>query len=219
MPDLGLSGLNCVYFSLVTVGFLYALVILISGGLHSFDMHAGGDFHVPDLHMGDTPDIHVGHVPDMHTDVGHSVGHDNFDQGEVRVSPLSPIAIASFVTAFGAFGLVSNLMFDASSFWSFLWATLGGMVIGAAAHFAYFYLLVKPQGSSEVTARDIIGATAEVITAIPEGNVGEVAFVAQRGRVSYPAKSVGGQPISKGTIVTVKDRAGGVLLVSPEDIR
>jgi hypothetical protein len=215
MFDFGLTGLNCIYFTLVAIGFMYALIILLSGGLHGvdlghFDMHVGGDFHVPDLHSGDI------HVPDLHAGLDHAPGPGDFDHGDVRVPSLSPITIASFVTAFGAFGIVSTLLLDVPGNWSLLWAALGGLIVGTATHFAYFYLLIKPQGSSEVTTSDIIGATAEVITPIPEGNVGEVAFVAQRGRVTYTAKSVGGQPISKGTIVTVKERVGGVVLVEPK---
>jgi hypothetical protein len=210
MFDLGLTGLNCVYFALVAVGFMYALIILISGGLHSVDLgHL--DFDVG----GDIGDIHV---PDMHVDLDHSFGLGDFDHGAVHVPSLSPITIASFVTAFGAFGILSTLLFDAPGNWSLLWAALGGLVIGAITHFAYFYLLIKPQGSSEVTTKDIIGATAEVITPIPEGKVGEVAFVAQRGRVAYTAQSVGGQPISKGTIVTIKDMVGSVVRVAPKDV-
>jgi hypothetical protein len=207
MIDLGLTGLNCVYFALVAIGFMYALILLVSGGLHSIDLG----------HL----DVDVGgdvHIPDMHVDVDHSFDSADFDHGGVKVPSLSPITIASFVTAFGAFGIISTLLFEAPGNWSLLWAALGGLITGAITHFAYFYLLIKPQGSSEVTIRDIIGATAEVITPIPEGSVGEVAFVAQRGRVTYTAKSVGGQPISKGTTVTIKELVGSTVLVAPKDV-
>ena len=44
---------------------------------------------------------------------------------------------------------------------------------------------------------------------IPIDSVGEVAFVAQGGRMTYPAKSAVGQAIARGTTVVIEKVIGG----------
>jgi membrane protein implicated in regulation of membrane protease activity len=139
------------------------------------------------------------------------VGHP-----EVNVPSLSPVTVASFVTAFGAFGLIALGLFDTTARWSLAWAAGGGLVVAVIAHFAFGYFLIAPQGSSEVKLRDIVGAAAEVITPIPADSVGEVAFVAQGGRMTYTAKSATGTPIARGTTVVIEKVIGGVAVVRPQ---
>ncbi len=185
-----LEGINCFYFALLGVGILYALVILITGGLHDF---AGG-VHLP-------ADFGGHHIP--------ALG----DHGDTSVPSLSPITVASFVTAFGAFGIVATQGLSASGGMSILVAAVGGLVVAAIAHFAFGYFLIAPQGSSEVTMKDIVGATAEVTTPIPIGGLGEVTFVAQGARVSYPARSLDRVVLPRGTTVTIVEEVGSVVHV------
>jgi hypothetical protein len=194
LSGLGLGGLTCVYFAMLSIGIIYALVILVTGGLHD----VGGDF---DLGGGDAD---FGGGDTMH--------------GAVDVTHVSPVTIAGFVTAFGAFGIISQALFAVSPGMSLLWASIGGLLVGVASHLAFFYFFIKPQGSSEVTRRDVVGAHAEVITPIPEGRVGEVAFIAQGARVTMTARSVDGRAIARGTVVQVREQIGSVVLVaSTED--
>ncbi len=185
-----MDALTIFYLSLVGVGVLYAIIILISGGLH--DM-AGG--------------IHIPHIPQLG---GHDV---SFDHADVRVPSLSPVTIASFVVAFGAFGIVATQGFNQSGGASVLWAVIGAFVVGILSHFAFFYLLIAPQGSSEVTEHDVVGAKAEVTTPIPSEGMGEVAFVAQGGRVAYSARSHDGKPIARGAAVTIVEVIGNIVSV------
>lgn len=185
-----LSTLSCVYFTLLIVGVVYAVVILVAGELHDFDF--GG------------------------SDVDFSGGHDvSFDHGEVSVTSLSPVTVASFVTAFGALGLISTGLFEASSQASLLWAALGALVVAAIAHFAFGYFLIAPQGSSEVTSRYVVGATGEVITPIDEGRLGEVAFVARGSRMTTSARAARGRSIPRGTEVIIERMVGNVAIVKP----
>lgn len=184
------STLNCVYFTLLVVGVVYAVVILIAGELH--DLGFGGG----DMDLGG--------------------GHDfTFEHGDVSVTSLSPVTIASFVTAFGAFGLISTGLFNVSAQASLLWAAAGALVIAVIAHFAFGYFLIAPQSSSEVTAEHVIGTTAEVITPIAPGRLGEVAFVARGGRVTTSARGAGDQAIPRGTVVTIERMIGNVAIVRP----
>src|SRR5437870_1967215 len=185
-----LEGINCFYFALLGVGILYALVILITGGLHDF---AGG-VHLP-------ADFGGHHIP--------VIG----DHGDTNVPSLSPITVASFVTAFGAFGIVGTQGFNASGGASIVLASLGGLIVAAISHFAFGYFLIAPQGSTDVTQKDIVGATAEVTTPIPMGGLGEVTFVAQGGRVSYPARSLDRVILPRGTTVTIIEHVGSVVAV------
>jgi len=112
--------------------------------------------------------------------------------------------------------LIAQGLLNTSPAWSLAAAVLGGLVVAVIARFAFGYFLLGPQGSSEVTMKDLIGATAEVVTPIPADSVGEVALVAQGGRVSYPAKSASGQPIPRNTTVIVERIVGGIAFVRPQ---
>jgi hypothetical protein len=196
-------GVTLIYLALLVIGVIYAIVVLIGAEL--------GNLHIPglDLHLGGH-DISVGH--DVGLDGGGSVDHPS-----VKVPSLSPITIASFVTAFGAFGLISMGLFDATARTSLVWAAIGGLIVAIIAHFAFGYFLIAPQGSSEVHLDALAGCDAEVITPINPGTVGEIAFVAQGGRVTYTAKSADNTLIARGTTVVIEKVVGGVAIVKIKD--
>jgi len=204
----GFSTLNCIYFALLGVGVIYAVIILITGGLHDIDV-PGLDIDIGEIDIGGH---HLPEVP-VHLDFDHA---PSFDHGDVDVPSLSPITIASFVTAFGSFGLLAVYLFNVSDRFSLLWAGGGGLVVAIIAHFAFGYFLIAPQGSSEITARDVMGLTAEVITPIPADGVGQVAFVAQGRRITSSARSAGGVPIPKGELVSIQSFTGSAAVVRPE---
>src|SRR5262245_31617394 len=137
--------MTILYIVLLGIGVIYALFILIGAGL--------GEMHLPGA------DIHVGHT-DIHVGGDAHLGGDLSSGGEVKIPSLSPITIASFVTAFGAFGLIAQGLLSASAVWSLVAAVAGGLVVAVIAHFAFGYFLIAPQGSSEVTMKDLIGADA-----------------------------------------------------------
>jgi membrane protein implicated in regulation of membrane protease activity len=197
-------GISLLYLTLLGIGLIYAVIILIAGAVH--DLHIPGfEVNVGEHDFGPV-DVHT--VPDAHMgDVSHP---------SVKIPSLSPITIASFITAFGAFGLISMGLFDVSSRLSLAWAVIGGLIVAAIAHFAFGYFLIAPQGSSEVHLRDLVGTIAEVITPIPADSVGEVAFVAQGGRVTYTAKSLNAVIIARGTTVIIEKVIGGVAVVRPQ---
>jgi hypothetical protein len=194
--------ITVIYLALLGVGILYAILILIGSELHGL--------HIPglDIHIGGH-DFNLGHDINISpADTGGGIDHPS-----VKVPSLSPITIASFVTAFGAFGLIGLGLFNASTRGSLAWAAVGGLVVAVIAHFAFGYFLIAPQGSSEVRLRDVIGSEAEVITPIPADSVGEIAFVAQGGRMTYTAQSTTNTPIPRGAIVIIEKVVGGVAMV------
>jgi hypothetical protein len=183
MESLGL--LNWVYFALLIIGFILALLTLVGQGF--------GDFGALDV------DLDAGDVP-------------SFDQGEVGLGSISPMSIASFVTAFGAFGLISSQLFGASAATSLIFAVGGGLVVGIIAQLLFIFVF-SPQTSSLRTQKDVVGSTAEIITAIPAGGTGQIALVARGVRVTYSARSRTGQTFKQGEVVRVVELVGSVAFV------
>ncbi len=196
-PLASFVGLNCLYLTCLAIGGTYAIIILLTGALH--------DIHLPHVDFGG-----AGHV-----DVSTTHGLPVMDNGSVKVPALSPITIASFITAFGAFGIISEQLLAATAPFSLLWATGAGIVVAAIAHFAFGYFLIGPQGSSEVRDADVVGAEAEVITPIPADSIGEIALNARGSRITYPAHSATGVPIPRGTPVVVVRLLSNVAWVRP----
>ncbi len=203
------SGITILYATFIGIGIIYAVLILVGGALH--DIHLPG-LHIPgfDLHV-DGHDVGVGHD----INVGHAGAGP--DGSSVKVPSLSPVTVASFVTAFGAFGLIGLGLFDSTVRASLIWAAAGGFVVAVIAHFAFGYFLISPQGSSSVMLNNFPGMLAEVITPIPVGSVGEIAFVSEGGRMTYTAQSSNGEAIPRGTTVMIDKVIGGVAMVHPQE--
>ena len=205
----GLGMINCVYMALLTVGFLYALMIVIGGGLSHIDL-PDVDIDIPHIDLPGDVDI-----PDLHVDIGHAdVG--SFDHGTVEISPLSPITVAAFITSFGGVGIVATQLFSIRPEISLIWATLGGFIMGGVVYLVYGRLLVAMQASSEVRQRELGGVVGEVIAPIAPTGVGEIMYVAKGSRISSPARSATGQAIPRGALVTIERMVGGTALVRPQ---
>jgi membrane protein implicated in regulation of membrane protease activity len=191
------ATVTTLYFVLIALGMIYALFLLITGQFGS-----DGDFG------GDGGDF------DFDLDADVDVGIDGGDTSG-GISPVSPLTIATFITAFGATGLVAMGLFEVTERSSILWATGGGVLFSVLTYLGFTYLLIKPQGSSEVRIAEVVGSHAEVLTPIPEDGLGEIAFVAQGGRVTYSARSVNKEKIARGMTVRITRVVGGVAYVEP----
>jgi hypothetical protein len=199
------STLNCVYFILLMLGVLWTAVVMIGGAVSSVD--------VPDVDI-DVPAVDVPGDVDIPS-IDFSVDSaPSFDQGSVGVSALSPITIASFITSFGGLGLVGTQLFLMPDTISLVFATAGAALIAAGMFLFYSRVLVAGEGSSAVRLADVSGTSAEVIIPIPENGLGQVAFVARGRRATRNARSADGQPIPRGTIVTVQTVTGTMVIVS-----
>ena len=197
MDFLNTLTVNTLYLVLLILGLIYAVFLLVSGQI-------GGGESGADL----------GHVPHFETGGGHDL-HVEGGAAEHGISPISPLTIATFITAFGAIGLVSTNLFSVSDRGSVVWASLGGLVFSFLVYIGFTYLFIKPQGSSEVRVSELTGHKAEVITPIPENGLGEVALIAQGGRVTFSARSSDGKKVDRGASVKVARVTGGVVYVEP----
>lgn len=187
MSDLlgGLNTLNCIYFALVVAGLIFAIGTLILGQFGG-DGDAGGDVN----------------------------GDGDFGSiGDLRI--FSPITVATFVTVFGAAGLIATLGFDVDARGSLLIAFLCAAVVSLLVALVYGRLLVVMQGSTDIREADMIGMLGQVTTPIPADGMGEVLFEIAGERGIRPARTTGSTAIARGATIVVEEIVGGVLVVRP----
>jgi len=141
---------------------------------------------------------HFGHGGDVTGAHGMAEGGaDGSDQP--GVSAFSPIVIACFLTVFGAFGLVfTQIKATASPVISAPLAVLGAFLIASAMLQVLCKIVQHTQGSSESKIGTLVGLVGDIITPIPEGGVGEIAYVQNGTRYTAPARETNGQRISSG---------------------
>lgn len=183
------SILNVLYAAALFVGVIYAVFLLFFQGIGS----ALGDLDMDvDLDLDGDADLDA---------AGEAAG-------------VSMLAIASFISAFGAFGLIAVTLLDAGQVGSLVAALFGGVVMGLAAQ-AFFIYILSPTVSSEVHQTKLIGMAAEIITPIPENGVGQVALVVEGARMTYSARATNqGESLPRGTPVRIERIVGGVAYVT-----
>ena len=160
----------------------------------------------------------LGHFGGDHGHVSGSGGHaeagaDSSDSPGFSI--FSPIIMAAFVTAFGAFGLIFT-QFEATKSPA---VSAGLSVVGALAVSG---LLVSVLGklfhvsdsSSESQVATLVGHVATVISPIPAGAVGEIAYVQSGTRYTAPAREERGEAISTGSQVKITRVVGSQFYVA-----
>jgi membrane protein implicated in regulation of membrane protease activity len=190
--------LATIYLICLLVGLIYAVMATLLGGLH-----LGGDGH--DFHAGG------GHE-------GPGGGHEGDGVGgsELHFSPMSPIVIATFVTAFGAMGLIALFALKIGALLSAGFALAVALAIAAAVFAAFTKIFAVTQSSSEAHQSELVGTQGEVITPIGKDGLGEVAYVQRGSRYSAPARSMDGRPVARGALVRIVRLVGNTLVVDPE---
>jgi hypothetical protein len=143
---------------------------------------------------------------DVHVDAG---GH--LDAGHAH--PISGTTVATFITGFGGGGAVAHYLMKWPLLGSLGTAILTGLAVAGAA-FAVLELIFKQTlGGGEFAAEEAIGREAEVITAIPKGGAGEVAYVVKGQREQASARAVDGSAIPRGQLVVVERVTGSTFFV------
>ena len=200
--------INCVYFAAVAIGLIWTVLSLIGADFDTdVDLDVGGpdlDFHLGNFDLGGV------HVPDM------DVALDSPDipaGGGVNLPSISSFTISSFLAGFGGAGIIANLAFQISIWWSVVVATAGGLLLGGAMQLIFGAILLKAQGSSEVRVSKLRGAVAEVTVPITAGGLGQIAFVSGGRRVTYSARAESGEEVARGARVSVLQVVGGTALV------
>lgn len=168
-----------VYAACLILGLMFTLISLFVG--HFFDSDHGGE-------------VGTG---------GHAeAGYDS--SGVPGISFFSPTVLATFVTAFGAFGLILSQIHATSSPWlSAPLSLVGGGLIALAVLALFNSVFRKTQSSSESQVASLVGQTATVVTAIPEQGVGEIAYVQGGTRYNAPARAEKGVAVRAGQPVKI----------------
>lgn len=168
-----------IYAICLVVGLLFTLISAVAG--HFF----GGD-HGGDVGTG-----------------GHAeAGFDS--SGVPGISFFSPTVLASYMTAFGAFGLIFSKIEATSSVWaSAPLSLLGGGLVAAGIFWLFNTMFKKTQSSSESHVATLVGLTASIATPIPVNGVGEIAYIQGGSRYSAPARSEKGVAINAGQPVKI----------------
>ena len=168
---------------IVYIGLLIVGVVyaVISGAL-GWISDLGGDIHV-DL--------------SGHLDAGHT-------------HPISGTIVATFVTGFGAGGIIADYVLHWSLVSGLGLAAASGLVLAGAAFATLDLLFHNTQAGSEFDAQGMSGRDAEVITGIPIGGTGEIANVIKGQREITAARASDGAAIAKGQLVVIERITGSV---------
>jgi membrane protein implicated in regulation of membrane protease activity len=119
-------------------------------------------------------------------------------------SALSPTTIASFVTAFGGFGMIFHWFETTRSPWvSLPLSVLGGFGVAAAVLWLFRLVFSRTQASSESRVATLVGTMATVITPIGANGVGEIAYVQTGTRYSAPARGEDNTTFANGATVRI----------------
>lgn len=169
-----------IYLVCLGVGLVFTLLTLFFGHL----LGGGHDAHVAGS---------GGHV---------EAGADASDMPGVSV--FSPTIIATFISAFGGYGLIlREIPLFARPLFSAPLAALGAMLTAAVVLFILRQIFRATQSSSESRIGELPGAMGHIITPIPENGVGEIAYVHGGSRYTAPAREESGAPVPNGAAVKI----------------
>jgi membrane protein implicated in regulation of membrane protease activity len=162
--------------------------------------------------------------------LGHFFGgHDSIDagghaesglshDGEPGISFFSPVVLASFVTAFGAVGLILTKIDVTHSVWiSAPISAVSGFVIAMGVLWLFNLMFSKTQSSSESRVATLVGQTAAIVTPIPENGVGEISYVQSGSRYTAAARAEKGGTIAAGRTVKITRIVGSQFFVEASD--
>lgn len=188
-------SVGLIYICLLGLGVVYALMTGVFGWLSDL-IGGGGDVHV-DIGGHDV----AGHLDSV--DASHS-------------HPITGTTAATFVTGFGGGGIVAHYLLGYSTVPGLFVASGSGFVLAFAAYLALDWLFKQTQGGSEYSVAETAGREAEVITAIPAGGMGEIAYLVRGRRENSPARAVDGGEIPKGRLVIIEKTLGNTFYVRPQ---
>jgi hypothetical protein len=169
-------------------GFLYAVLLYISGGKLRFFFKTLSRFRFGRF------------------------GRKKIFGGKDFAPPwLMPIVIGTYLMGFGLNGLVLRVLFHLPSKASFIAAQVSSIAISTV-----ILVIAKKflsDSAAELKGGVLFGTVAHVSLAIPESGIGAIAYVQDGKRVTMPARSTSGSSITKGSQVVIVDLQTKVALV------
>lgn len=124
--------------------------------------------------------------------------------------PYGPVALGTFLTLFGLFGLTAHVLMRSAGGTSLL----ASLLLSIPVTLAFLLLLTRLTASGKpMQGQALVGSTASVSLAIPDGGVGSIAYVSEGKRHTIPARAPNGQAVEKGQRVLVTGLSGSIALV------
>jgi hypothetical protein len=151
----------------------------------------------------------LGELFDVFGDFDHDVDHD---LGHGGPGFFSTRVLSVFVTAFGGLGAI-GIVRGYSIFQSSLIGLVGGVALATPVYFLARFLYSQ-QASSLIQVSDLVGKTAQVSVAIPEGGVGQIRCLVGESVAEKIARSRDGQGIALNSLVRVEEIIGESVVVS-----
>lgn len=179
-----------IYGAIAAFGFLFLLVMLFVGEIFGADHEVGAH------------DVSV-----EHGDADHSGGPSVFG---ARI-------MSSFLTAFGVGGVVARYYDLSHPAASGVGVASGVVMAGIVYQFAK--VLYSQQASSEVRMTGLVGRSAAVSVAIPEGGVGQIALAFGGEHTEHLARSADGRALLRGAEVVITGLRGDSVVVAPAGSR
>ena len=182
-----------IYAACLVLGLLFTLISAVAGHLFGAD-------HGADIGTG-----------------GHAeAGFDH--SGIPGISFFSPTVLASFVTAFGAFGVIFTRIDATNSPWmSAPLSMAGGGVVALVVFWIFNTMFRNMQGSSESRVATLVGQAASTVSPIPTNGVGEIAYVQGGTRYTAPARVEKGVAVGAGQTVRITRIVGTQFYVESRD--
>src|SRR5262245_36252045 len=140
---------------------------------------------------------------DIHVDAS---GH--LDAGHAH--PVSGPVVATFITGFGAGGIVGHYVLHWTLVPGLALAAGAGLVLAAAAFATLELIFSQTQAGSEFDTQGLAEREAEVITSIPASGTGEVAYLIKGQRETLAARATDGGEIKRGQVVVIDRVTGSV---------
>jgi hypothetical protein len=202
---------SIVYLILFLVGLGFAIVSFILSGLGHLGTGHAVDTGGHDVGVGGHDIDTGGH----NVDIGHHDldAHAHDSSSGIHLSPVSPITIAMFITAFGGIGFIFQQLPGGSLFFSLPIALISGFAIAAGAFYVLYKIFSITQADSNYSRESVLDLEAEVITAIPADGVGEIAYTAKGSRYSAPAMSEERKAIPNHAVVRMTKVVGNIFHV------
>lgn len=173
-----------IYAAVAAVGFLFLFVMLFVGEI------VGGDHEIG------SHEVSVEHA-DAALGGGPSIV-------SVRI-------MAAFLTAFGVGGILGRYYGLSHPAASGIGVASG--VVMSAIVYQFAKLLYSQQASSELRMSGLVGRSAEVSVAIPEGGVGQIALSFGGERTEHIARSADGRALARGQEVVITGLRGDSVVV------
>ena len=134
--------------------------------------------------------------------------------GVPGMSLLSPTVLATFVTAFGAFGLIFSEINLTNTPWiSAPLSFLGGLGVAIVVLWLFNAMFKRTEGSSESRVAQLVGQRAAIVSPIPPNGVGEISYTQAGSRYSAPAREEHGRAVTNGQTVKITRVVGSQFFV------